>query len=240
MHRFLITVLFNMASLAVVASGLLPGIRIEGTVLPTLAVTAVVFGLINAFIKPILRFLTCPFIILSLGLFLFVINALLLLMTAAVTRWLQQYLGGELIVDGFWWAVVGSLIIAGIDLALEAIFDVDNKRRIRTKQVEVRYVVDQNRSQLDREFDAYIASQNPGQYYAPPPTQMPPQQFPPQQPMPPQYPAQGAPPQQFPPQQMPPTQYPPQVPPAAPPQPPPPQSPQQPPRPPGQYPLPPR
>jgi putative membrane protein len=76
-----------------------------------LVVVSAVFGLINAFIRPIIMFFTCPLIILTLGLFTLVINALLL----ALTAWL---LPNYLTVDGFWTTFFASLIISIISALL--------------------------------------------------------------------------------------------------------------------------
>ena len=68
----------------------------------------VIFGVVNAIVRPIVTLLSIPFIILTLGLLLFVINALMLLLTS----WLSGQLGLHFHVDGFWTAVLGSIIIS--------------------------------------------------------------------------------------------------------------------------------
>ena len=89
---------------------LMPGFSVEGD-LQGLLVVAAVLGLINAFIRPILIFLTCPLVLLTLGLFTLVINALLLSLTA----WLLPELVG---LGGFWTTFFASLIISIISAAL--------------------------------------------------------------------------------------------------------------------------
>jgi putative membrane protein len=78
---------------------------------------ALIFGIVNAFVGPIVRLLSLPFVVLTLGLFLLVVNAALLGLTALLTDRLQ--------VDGFWAAVVGGLLLAiggwVADLAVERI-----------------------------------------------------------------------------------------------------------------------
>ncbi len=106
-----------------VAALLVPGIafgkgtELTGTVLTVLLV-AIVFGLVNAIIKPLLKLLTLPLIVLSLGLFTLVINALMLLLTS----WLAEKLGLAFTVQNFWWdAVLGGLIITIASLLINAV-----------------------------------------------------------------------------------------------------------------------
>src|SRR5579871_5888671 len=91
-RNFIIRLIINMIAIAITAK-LLPGIHVNGGV-GTLLIVALVFGIINAIIKPILIVLTCPAVILTLGLFILVINGVLLLLTSAV-------LGSSFTVDGF-------------------------------------------------------------------------------------------------------------------------------------------
>jgi putative membrane protein len=108
--RILVRILVNAAALAA-AAALVDGIALgQGTteerVLSLLAV-AVVFGLVNAIIRPIVRLLTLPLFILTLGLFTFVVNALMLLLTS----WLSRQLDLVFEVDGFIPALLGALVI---------------------------------------------------------------------------------------------------------------------------------
>lgn len=109
--RFLLWVVVNAAALAV-ATGLLAGISLTadtaGHRLLTLLLVAVVFGLINAIVRPVVMLLSLPFIILTLGLLVLVINACLLLLTS----WISQQLGLGFHVDGFWAALLGGIIVA--------------------------------------------------------------------------------------------------------------------------------
>jgi putative membrane protein len=89
---------------------LMSGFNVEGG-LEGLLVVAAVLGLINAFIRPLLIFLTCPLVLLTLGLFTLVINALLLSLTA----WLLPSLVS---LEGFWTTFFASLIISIISAAL--------------------------------------------------------------------------------------------------------------------------
>lgn len=74
----------------------------------TLVVVALIFGLVNAIVKPIVKLLGCAFIVLTLGLFLIVINAAMLLLTS----WIAGLLDIPFHVDGFVPALIGSIIIS--------------------------------------------------------------------------------------------------------------------------------
>ena len=116
MTRFLGWLLTNAAALAI-AAWLLGGIRFDGPsqplseelqekLLPLLGV-ALILGLVSAFVEPVVKLLSLPFIIVTIGLFLLVINALMLLLTA----WIAGLLGIGFHVDSFWSALFGSVII---------------------------------------------------------------------------------------------------------------------------------
>ena len=118
--NLLIRVAVNAAALAV-AAWLLDGIRItdrHDRALTLLGV-AVVFGVINAFIAPVIKVLSLPFIILTLGLLLWVINAVMLLLTSRIADSLG--LGFE--VDGFGTALLGALIISVVGALLGSLVD---------------------------------------------------------------------------------------------------------------------
>ncbi len=85
----------------------LPGIEI-GTFW-TAIVVAVILGLLNAFVRPLFILLTIPVTILTLGLFIFVINALIVLLT--------DYIVAGFHVKGFWWALLFSILMAGLNSA---------------------------------------------------------------------------------------------------------------------------
>lgn len=109
MPKFLIRWLLSSAAIAVVA-WLLPGIH-SGGGMPgaiTVFVTAGFLGLANTFVKPVLAMLSCPLILLTLGLFLFVINAAMLMLAS----WLSSATGYPLVVDGWGSAIVGSILIS--------------------------------------------------------------------------------------------------------------------------------
>ena len=81
---------------------LLKGVHVDG--FTTAVVVAIVLGLLNAFLKPILIFLTFPITILTLGLFLFVINALMILVADKLVSGFE--------VQNFWWALAYSLVVS--------------------------------------------------------------------------------------------------------------------------------
>ncbi len=87
----------------------LPGIGVESYW--TALIVAIILGLLNIFIKPVLVILTIPVTILTLGLFLFVINALIIM--------LAGYLIDGFSVDGFWWALLFSILMTVLNSALE-------------------------------------------------------------------------------------------------------------------------
>jgi putative membrane protein len=99
--------LLNAAALWV-TDLILPGITITG--IGPLLLAALVIGLINALIRPVLLILTIPITILTLGLFLLVLNALLF--------WLAAALVAGFLVAGFWWAFLGALIMSIVGFAL--------------------------------------------------------------------------------------------------------------------------
>lgn len=119
MTYLIIRWVINAIALGVTAL-IIPGIHVTGldrggdmSALVNLFVVALIFGLINAIIKPLVALVTCPFYLLSLGLFTFVVNALMLLLT----DWLT---GPRFEVDNFWWALLGSIVISLISTALSA------------------------------------------------------------------------------------------------------------------------
>ncbi len=124
MKSFWARLLINMAAIAATA-WLLPGITIGGNQLLTVLLVALIFGLVNAIIKPIFSFLTCGLYVLTLGLFTFIANALMLLATEQVAGLVNL----QFQVDGFWTAVVGAIIISVVSFVLSMF--VGDRRRSR-------------------------------------------------------------------------------------------------------------
>ncbi len=105
-----------------VAAWAIPGITFgggsTGQVVKTVVIVALIFGIVNAFIKPILKLLSLPFIILTLGLFVFIVNALML----QLTSWLAGKFDLAFHVEHFFWdAVFGALIITFVSMILSFI-----------------------------------------------------------------------------------------------------------------------
>lgn len=122
MTRFLLRWAINAAGLYA-AIWIVPGINFFGDWTGILWI-ALIFGLLNALVRPLLKFLTCPLIILTLGLFTIVVNTLMLMLTSSV----GQSFGLAFMVDGFWSALLGSLVISLVSIVL-SIFVRDELRR---------------------------------------------------------------------------------------------------------------
>ena len=110
--KFLLRLLINGFALWV-ATLIVSGVTFSGSFFTFLAV-ALVFGLLNALVRPVLRLLSCPFLILTLGLFTFVINAIILWLTSALSTKLD--LGFH--VSGFGAAFLGALVISIVSVLL--------------------------------------------------------------------------------------------------------------------------
>jgi len=108
----------------VVAAWLVPGIRVSHDSFTVFAGMALILGLVNAFIRPLLKLLSCPLIILTLGLFVLVINGITLLLAAWIA---QHWFGVGFYVDGFLPAFLGALIVSIVSVALTAILGEDGK-----------------------------------------------------------------------------------------------------------------
>lgn len=110
MMRIIAYLLINGAAV-MVAGYILPGINIES--IGTALLIAVVLGVANAIIRPILVILTLPITILTLGFFILVINALLVLLVSNIVPGFT--------VDGFWWAMLFSIVLSLVSWFLNAI-----------------------------------------------------------------------------------------------------------------------
>jgi putative membrane protein len=106
--RILLKLAVNAAALWV-AAWLVDGIHLEEGFL-TILLVAAVFALVNTFIRPIAKFISLPLLILSLGLFTFVINTAML----GLTAWILP----DLTIDGFWSAFLGALVITVVSAVL--------------------------------------------------------------------------------------------------------------------------
>lgn len=107
-----------------VAAWLVPGITVDGKGWVLYAVMAVILGLVNAIIRPLLKFMTCPLILLTLGLFTFVVNALTLWFASWIAvNWF--HVGFH--VSGFWPAFWGGLIVSIVSVVLSSSRQDDDK-----------------------------------------------------------------------------------------------------------------
>jgi putative membrane protein len=113
--RFLLRLLATAAALWI-ATQIVPGVEHTGQ-WTSLLLVALVFGVLNAVVRPILKVLTCPLILLTLGLFTFVINALMLWLTSAVS----ESLGLGFRVAGFWPAFLGALVVTVVSVLVSVI-----------------------------------------------------------------------------------------------------------------------
>lgn len=118
--RFVLWVVVNALALAA-ATALLDGIELSARStedqVVTMVLVALVFGVINAVVAPVVKLLSLPFIIVTLGLMLLVINALMLMLTG----WVAERLDLGFHVEGFWTAVLGAIVITVATWILEAV-----------------------------------------------------------------------------------------------------------------------
>ena len=98
-----------MTLATILAAWLLPGVHIDSV--STALLTAAVIALLNSFIRPILIVITLPFTIFSMGIFLLVINAVIIMMASGLVHHFR--------VDGFWWALLFSLLLTTFNYLLE-------------------------------------------------------------------------------------------------------------------------
>ena len=113
--RFLLRLLINAVALWV-AVKIVPGISFTGDWLPFLGV-ALIFGIVNAFIRPIVKLFTLPIIFLTLGLFALVVNGLMLWLTS----WLSTGLGFQFHVEGCLAAILGALVVSVVSALLSMV-----------------------------------------------------------------------------------------------------------------------
>lgn len=120
MKKIAIRWLINAIALYIAAE-IVPGIEAAGNI-STIVFVAAIFGLVNALIRPILKSLTCPLIILTLGLFTLVINAAML----GLTGWLASQFGVGYHVGGVGAAFWGALVVSVVSLVLSLLFREDD------------------------------------------------------------------------------------------------------------------
>jgi putative membrane protein len=107
-----------------VAAWLVPGIHVEHRAWTTFAIMAVILGLVNAVVRPLLKLLSCPLILLTLGLFVLVINAFTLWFASSIAvKWFHV----GFYVHGFWPAFWGALIVSIVSVVLTVIVGEDRR-----------------------------------------------------------------------------------------------------------------
>lgn len=128
MTNFLIRVGINAVALWVAAL-VVQGVDLAedqvstGRKILTIVLVALVFGLVNAVIKPIAKFFSFPFIVLTLGLFTFIVNALML----QITEWISNGLGLSFSIDHFFWdAVLAAIVITLVSWVLSVVLPEDD------------------------------------------------------------------------------------------------------------------
>ena len=123
MSRFFVRWLINAVALYA-AIAIVPGITPQSTNWLSFIWLALIFGLLNALLRPLLKFLTCPLIILTLGVFTLAINTFLF--------WLAEIVGANFgvgfIVDGFWPAFLGGLIVSVVSVVLTVVLKEDKRK----------------------------------------------------------------------------------------------------------------
>lgn len=113
MKNFLIRLVVNSLALSA-AAWLVGGVHLSGTMLQ-IAFVALIFGVLNSILKPILLFLSFPFIIVTLGFFALVVNAAVLMLTAGLTDSLQ--------VDGWGAGILGAIVISIVSMVMSSVLD---------------------------------------------------------------------------------------------------------------------
>jgi len=124
MERHLIKWLINTIAI-MLAIKWVPGIGFRGEWWGVLLV-GLIFGLVNTFIRPFVKLFTLPFLIVTLGLFTFITNAMMLSMTS----WISAQLNLGFFVEGFKAAFLGALIISLVSLVLSCLLPSDEPNRV--------------------------------------------------------------------------------------------------------------
>lgn len=120
-----------IASLALFAAAwLVPGITVDGSGWVVYAVMAIVLGLINAIVRPLLKLMTCPLILLTLGLFVLVINGITLWLASVIAvNWFHV----GFYVNGFWPGFLGALIVSIVTVVLSALVREDDDKQVHRR-----------------------------------------------------------------------------------------------------------
>jgi putative membrane protein len=125
LRRFIVTWFFNIVALWVAAK-LVEGVG-YGNDEWILVVAALVFSIVNIFVKPLVILFTLPLVILTLGIALFFVNLLMLYLTS----WIVD----DFSVDSFGAAILATIIVWAVNTLLEAVFTFDDRRRTSDREV---------------------------------------------------------------------------------------------------------
>ncbi len=125
MTKFILRWAINAAAIFL-AIRFVPGIHLQSGWVSVIWL-ALIFGLVNAFLRPLLQLLTCPLIILTLGLFTLVINTFLLWLTGQI----GQFFGIGITMDGFWPAFLGGVVVTVVSVVLTLLLKDEMRSRPR-------------------------------------------------------------------------------------------------------------
>jgi putative membrane protein len=107
----------------VVAVLVVPGITIQSNAWLAVAIMAIVLGLVNAIVRPLLQLLSCGLIVATLGFFLLFINGFTLMLASSIS---QNWFGAGFVVDGFWPAFWGAIVVSFVSFLLNLFVADDN------------------------------------------------------------------------------------------------------------------
>ena len=127
--NLLVRIILNAVALYV-AVLVVPGIQASDPSIASYLWLALIFGFVNALVKPFMKLVSCGLIALTLGLFTLVINTLMFLLT----NWIGSQFGIGLTIDGFWAAFFGGLVVSVVSFILGGIFDDDDKKKRRKRR----------------------------------------------------------------------------------------------------------
>lgn len=124
MYKFLIRWVINFVALYL-AVLIVPGVDLASGDWVSFVWLALIFGLLNALVRPILKFLTCPLIILTLGLGTMILNTGMLYLT----QWVASFFEIGFTLTNFWWALLGAIVISLVSVLLSMVLKDEIKRR---------------------------------------------------------------------------------------------------------------
>ena len=129
MRHLVLRLIINAIALYAATQMNIPGLYFEGD-WKTLAFVALIFGFVNALVRPLITLLTCPLVILTLGLFIFIINALMLAITGGIAN---EWFHLGFVVNGFSAAFLGALVVSVVSFVLSLLLGGDDRPRYRNE-----------------------------------------------------------------------------------------------------------